>query len=97
MAYDNDGKSVTVPTGYYKALLGYKKSGSVGNSSQNGGYTGCAFWFDHVAFSGDFMTKAMTISELEEKVGVNFFVNLPSVINADKAKAVEETKDAWWK
>ncbi len=97
VAYDNDGKAVTVPTGYYKALLGYKKSGSLGNSSQNGGYIGCAFWFDHVDYSGDFMTKAISISELEEKTGVNFFVNLPSQIDAAKAKTVEETKDSWWK
>lgn len=97
VAYDNDGKAVTVPTGYYKALLGYKKSGSVGNSSQNGGYIGCAFWFDHVDYAGDFMTKAMSISELEEKTGVNFFVNLPAATDAAKAKAIEENRDSWWK
>jgi len=97
VAYDNDGKSVTVPTAYYKALLGYKKSGSVGNSSQNGGYIGCAFWFDHEAYSGAFMDKAITISELEEKTGVNFFVNLPAATDAAKAKAIEENRDSWWK
>ena len=43
------------------------------------------------------MTKAISISELEEKTGVNFFVNLPSQIDAAKAKTVEETKDSWWK
>lgn len=97
VVYDNDGKAVTVPAGYYKALLGYKKSGAVGNSAQNDGYIGCAFWFDHVDYSGDFMAKAISISELEEKTGVNFFVNLPSQIDAAKAKTVEETKDSWWK
>ena len=97
VAYDNDRKAVTVPTGYYKALLGYKKTGSVGNSSQNGGYIGCAFWFDHVAYSGDFMSKAITISELEQKTGVNFFVNLPEAAGAENAKVVEGTKDSWWK
>jgi DNA/RNA endonuclease G (NUC1) len=97
VAYDNDGKAVTVPTGYYKALLGYKKSGSVGNSSQNGGYIGCAFWFDHVDYADDFMEKAMSISELEEKTGVNFFVNLPAATDAAKAKAIEENRDSWWK
>jgi hypothetical protein len=43
------------------------------------------------------MKKAISISELEEKVGVNFFVNLPSVIDTEKAKNVEQTKDSWWK
>lgn len=97
VAYDNNGKEVTVPTAYYKALLGYKESGSLGSSAQNGGYIGCAFWFNHEAFSGDFMTKSMSIRELEDKVGVNFFVNLPAKIGEDKAKVVEETKDTWWK
>lgn len=97
VAYDNDGKEVTVPTGYYKALLGYKKEGSVGISSETGGYTGCAFWFDHEAYSGDFMNKSMTIADLQEKVGLDFFVNLPSLIGDDAVEKVETTKDNWWK
>lgn len=95
-AYDNVGKRVTVPIGYYKALLGYKKTGTIGITAETGGYTGCAFWFDHEAYSGDFMNMAMTIAELEEKVGIDFFVNLPSAIGEDMAEKVETTVDSWW-
>ena len=92
-ALDNEGKKVTVPTAYYKALLGYKKDGTLGITAQTGGYTACAFWFPHEAYSGNVMDKSMTIAELEEKTGFDFFVNLPE----KTAEKVEKTKDTWWK
>lgn len=97
VAKDNDGKSVKVPVGYYKALLGYSKAGSVGLTGENGGYTGCAFWFDNAPYSGSLMDQSMTIAELEDKLGIDFFVNLPSVLEPEKAVKVEETEDSWWK
>ena len=96
-AYDNEGKEVTVPVAYYKALLGYKKDGTLGITAQTGGYTACAFWYDHKPYSGNVMDKSMTIAELEEKTGVDFFVNLPSVTDRETARKVESTKDDWWK
>lgn len=95
-AYDNDGKAVTVPTGYFKALLGYKKNGTIGITGSTGGYTACAFWYDHKAYSGDVMNQAMTIDQLEEKTGLDFFVNLPAKISASRASRVESTEDSWW-
>ena len=95
-AYDNVGKKVTVPVGYYKAILGYKKTGTIGMTATTGGYTGCAFWFDHEPYSANFMNKAMTIDELEQKVGLDFFVNLPEAIGQSLADKVESTKDDWW-
>lgn len=84
---DADDKKVTVPTGYYKALL--RLSG--------GEYTGAAFWFDNVENKASSIQKSMSMSidELEEKVGVDFFVNLPD----DQEKDVEAAKPAdaaWW-
>ena len=96
-AYDNDNIKVTVPTAYYKALLGYKKDETIGITPQTGGYTACAFWFPHEPYSGSVMDKSMTIAELEEKTGINFFVNLPSVIGTAQTEKVETTKDTWWK
>lgn len=93
VAMDNDGKAVTVPVGYYKALLGYSKAGSVGIASETGGYTGCAFWFDNKPYSGGYMDQAMTIADLEAKVGLDFFVNLDPAV----AEKVEKTQDSWWK
>lgn len=96
VAYDNDGKQVVVPTGYYKALLGYKKSGTLGMTGTTGGYTSIAFWFDHEGYSGDYMNKAMTVDALEDKVGEDFFVNLPEKIGEEMAAKVESSDDSWW-
>lgn len=89
VAYDNDGKAVKVPTAYFKALLGYKKSGTISITGTTGGYTGIAFYYPHEAYSGSWQSKAMSIDELEAKVGEDFFVNLPSKIGADRAAQVE--------
>ena len=96
-AYDNEGKKVTAPVGYYKALLGYQKSRSVGITAQTYGYTGVAFYFENRAYSGNnYKNNAMTIDALEAKTGVDFFVNLPAAIGADLADKVESTKDNYW-
>ena len=97
VATDNDGKAVTVPVGYYKALLGYKTEGDLAGSAANGGYTACAFWFNNEPYSGSYMDKVMTIAELEQKTGVDFFVNLPSRTDEPTAQKVETTVDPWWK
>ncbi len=97
---DNEGKDVTVPTGYYKALLGYKKNGTVGMTARTGGYTGTAFWFDHKEYKGSssvVMAQRCTIDQLEQKTGVDFFVNLPAKIGDSNAATVESTVDSWWK
>lgn len=96
-AQDNNGVQIPVPVGYYKALLGYKIDGSFGAST--GGYIGIGFYFEHKEYDNASImtTQAMTLDALEEKMGMDFFVNLPSKIGEDKAKQVESTKDAWWK
>ena len=66
-------------------------------SAANDGYTGCAFWFDNAPYTGKYMDKVMTISDLEKKTGVDFFVNLPAQTDDAKATAVETTVDPWWK
>ena len=96
-AYDNEGKRVTVPVGYYKALLGYEKNHAHGITRQTLGYTGVAFYMDHTGYSHtDYMKCAMTIDELEKKTGEDFFVNLPAAIGNDFAGKVESTKDSYW-
>ena len=97
IAYDNDGKEVTVPTGYYKALLGYQKNPTISITPTTRGYTGIAFYYPHEGYSGGYMAKSMTIDALEELVKVDFFVNLPATIGDDLASKVEATKDSWWK
>ena len=94
---DNEGNKVCVPDGYFKALLGYKKSGTIGNST--GGYLGIAFYFEHKWYDdSDIMdSQAMSISALEEKLGIDFFVNLPEKVGQNMADKIESTKDKWWR
>jgi len=92
IAYDNDGKKVTVPTGYFKALLAYKKNKSIGITGRTGGYTGIGFYFENRDYSGSYMNEACTLSELESITGLDFFVNLPSNVKS----TVKNTEDQWW-
>lgn len=98
VAYDNEGREVTVPSGYFKALLGYKKGGTLGITGSTGGYTAIGFYFEHRYYSdGAIMsTQAMTVDELEKMTGYDFFVNLPGTIGSDMAAKVESTRDNWW-
>lgn len=96
-AYDNNGNAVTVPVGYFKALLAGKiKDGSANSTA---GYAGIAFYFEHRSYSKDkdaIMAQAMTIDELEEMTGYDFFVNLPEKIGANYAAQVESDVISWW-
>ena len=97
VAYDNEDAECTVPTGYFKALLAYKKGGAAGNAT--GGYVGIAFYFEHRSYSSDksaVMGQSMTIDELEDRLGYDFFVNLPEKIGEDVAARVESEVDDWW-
>jgi len=84
---DYDDKHVAVPVGYYKALLRLSKDKT---------YMGLGIYFDNAPNSATFFQNlAMSIDELEKKVGVDFFVNLPD----DIEKAVEATNpkdESWW-
>lgn len=96
-AYDNYGKAVTVPTGYFKALLGYSKNGTP--SPSTGGYLGIGFYFEHRRYTNSdaaVMQQAMTLDALEELTGFDFFCNLPKKIGNDQAARVESTLESWW-
>lgn len=96
-ALDNNGKKVTVPTAYYKAVLRYMKSSTFGYS----GYSACAVWLDHKVYSTKTIDSSysMSVDDLEEKLGIDFFVNLPAKVGEDVATRIEaeEPKDVtWW-
>ncbi|MBO4469671.1 MAG: DNA/RNA non-specific endonuclease [Bacteroidales bacterium] len=98
VAYDNDGKSIPVPVGYFKALLGLKKSGTIGNTAKQGGYTAIGFYFNHEAYSdSEIMNQSMTIDELESMLDIDFFPNLEAKLGTDLYNKVESTTDTWWK
>lgn len=88
---DSDGKNITVPVAYYKAVLRYKK----GDADV---WTGAAFYTEHKNYtSHDLKPVSMSIDELEEITGHDFFVNLPGKIGDDAAAAVESQKPTDYK
>lgn len=96
-ALDNNGKKVTVPTGYYKVVLRYMKNSTFGYS----GYSACAVWLDHKVYSTKTIDSSysMSVDDLEEKLGIDFFVNLPAKVGEDVAARIEaeEPKSVtWW-
>ena len=98
LAHDRSGNAITVPTAYFKALLRYQKNSTVGY----GGYMGAGFWYDHEGFPSTFSSsQAMSLNELEAKLGYALFVNLQELVGADNAASIKAEKPAtntwWWK
>lgn len=96
-ALDNYGKKVTVPTAYYKVVLRYMKSSTIGYS----GYSACAVWLDHKVYSSSSINSSysMSVDDLEKKTGIDFFVNLPAKVGeetAAKIEAEDPAKVSWW-
>lgn len=99
-AYDNNGKAVTVPVAYYKAVLRYMKGSTLGYS----GYMGLGMYFEHKAYSHSNINNTMTdivmsIDALETKIGLDLFPNLETVAGksvSDKVEAEDPTKVSYW-
>lgn len=97
-ARDNEGKSVTVPTHYYKAVLRYSRNSTIGHS----GYSACAILLEHKGYgdNNNFKPYAMSISDLEKVTGIIYFANLPAKIGEDAAAQVKsedpKTINWWW-
>lgn len=96
-AVDNYGKKVTVPTAYYKVVLRYMKNSTVGYS----GYSACAVWLDHKVYSTKNIDSkySMSVKDLEKRLNIDFFVNLPAVVGEEMAAKIESedpSKVSWW-
>ena len=70
---------IVVPKYYYMALLRYR----------GGTYSAIAFWMEHKDYGNNFDNQAnyatmkqhaVSVDELEEKTGINFFHNLPDAV-----------------
>ena len=91
-------KKVTVPNGIYRAVLAYNK--------EEDSYIGIAAYFENKKNAYVEFTKTlpdtilMSVDALEEKLGMDFFVNLPAVVGEAEAKAIEAENPAnnkfWW-
>ena len=92
---DSYGQSVTIPDAYFKAVLKYSKSSTLG------AWNAAAFYLEHRAYSGSVSKEhSMSVDELEEMTGIDFFVNLPAKIGEDQAAKLEAADPAnssvWW-
>ena len=92
---DSYGNSVTIPDAYFKAVLKYSKSSTLG------AWNAAAFYLEHRAYSGTVSKEhSMSIDELEEMTGIDFFVNLPAKVGEAAAAKLEATDPAdvalWW-
>lgn len=88
---DSDGKSITVPVAFFKAVLRYKKGDPSNVWSAAGFYTEHK---NYGAANGNLKAISMSIDELEKKTGHDFFVNLEAKIGAENAAAVEAQEPA---
>ena len=92
---DSDDKKMTIPSAYFKALLKYRKASTLGQ------WNAVAFYLDHDETSGTVSkSHSMSIDELEEITGLDFFVNLKDKVGEEQAKAIEAADPAnssiWW-
>lgn len=96
---DSDGKKMSVPSHYFKALLRYSKASTLGQ------WSAAAFYLEHKEYArqgGGYDLKAvsMSVAELEKKTGLDFFVNLPAMVGKDMASKLEAQDPAnssvWW-
>lgn len=92
---DSYGNSVTVPDAFFKALLKYSKSSTLGV------WNAAAFYYKHTTYSGGVQkSHSMSIDKLEEMTGIDFFANLPAKIGDVAAANVEKQDPAnstvWW-
>ncbi len=94
---DRDGMVCPIPVAYYKAVLRYSTASTFGFS----GYSAAAIYMEHKAYGDQkiYSSYTMSIDDLEEKLGIDFFVNLPGVIGDEAAANVEKQDPAtvtWW-
>ncbi len=95
-SYDSDGKRMTVPVAFYKALLRYHKASTISEWACAGFYT------EHKDYgkNTDVKNVSMSIDELEKLTGVDFFANLPAKLGEAKAAALEaqdpKTSKIWF-
>ena len=92
---DSYNNSVTIPDAYFKALLRYSKSSTLGQ------WNAAAFYLEHRSYSGGIVKEhSMSIDELEELTGFDFFANLPAKVGEAAAAKLEAADPAdvalWW-
>ena len=83
---DDTSQQCAIPNYFYKVVLKVDKSGSTVTSASTIG-----FWFVHQDYTGtDYTSTAVSVDQIEQWTGMDFFVNLP-----DNVEASAETNANW--
>ena len=90
------GFAVKIPGYYFKALL-YRGSQSAAKGTK--GFMSAAFLLPHTSniSGGNYSEYLMSVDQLEEKTGIDFFPNLVSVVGEETAATIESSVLSWWK
>lgn len=91
---DVAGHSIPVPSAYYKALLRYMPGSTYGD------YIACAYYLPHSGSIAkeDYRKYIMSVKDLEDKIGFEFFVNLAEKVGAENARKIKSQEpSSWWK
>lgn len=82
--YDTKGKEISVPRYFYKVILKVNSTTNPTSASAIG------FWFTNKSHSGSYESFAVSVDAIEQKLGMNFFVNLP-----DSVENAAESNTSW--
>lgn len=91
----SSGFAVKIPTYYFKALL-YRGSQSAAKGTK--GFMSAAYLLPHTSniSNGNFKEYLISVDQLEEKTGIDFFPNLVSVVGEATAATIESSVLSWW-
>lgn len=78
--YDKSGKEISVPRYFYKVVLRVNSESNPTSASAIG------FWFTNKSHSQSYDAFAVSVDEIEQKLGMDFFPNLPDAIEAAAEK-----------
>ena len=78
----NDTKNIPIPNYFYKVVLKVttNSSGVVTSASTIG------FWFENKAYSDSYSNYAVSVDQVEQWTGFDFFANLPDAVEASAEK-----------
>ena len=82
----HDTKQCPVPNYFYKVVLKVKRSGSGAVTSASA----VGFWFEHKQYSDNYANYAVSVDQIEEWTGFDFFVNVP-----DNLENAAESNKSW--
>ena len=84
----NDNKDVSIPSHFYKLLMKCSFDVSGAMTAANG----VAYLFTNEEHAGGYSSFATTIRSIEERTGMDFFVNIPSEFQ----EPAEQMNQQWW-